>query len=50
MKFAGLAMNDLGFFFLKKNRESLSNKRIKNLPCIKYPIFGFLETAVTERI
>ena len=32
MKFAGLAMNDLGL--KKKNRESLSNKRIKNSPAL----------------
>ena len=52
MKFASLAMNDLGFFFKKKKkkRESLSNKRIKDSPCVKYPTFGFSETTATERI
>ena len=49
MKFAGLAMNDLGLK-KKKNRESLSNKRIKNSPCVKYHAFGFSETTATERI
>ena len=48
MKFAGLAMNDLGL--KKKNRESLSNKRIKNSPCIEYSAFGFSEMTATERI
>ena len=49
MKFAGLAMNDLDFF-KKKQRESLSNKRIKISPCVKYPAFGFSETTPTKWI
>ena len=50
MKFAGLAMNDLGLKKKKKNRESLSNKRIKISPCVKYLAFGFSERTAIETI